>query len=46
SRLNNRRWCSMGDCGNRAKAKRHYLRTKQNPNAQSARANKAVRIKD
>ena len=46
SRLNNRRWCSMGDCGNRAKAKRHYLRKKQNPNAQSARANKAVRIKD
>ncbi|MBV9520983.1 MAG: ABATE domain-containing protein [Hyphomicrobiales bacterium] len=29
SRLNNRRWCSMGDCGNRAKARRHYLRKKQ-----------------
>lgn len=26
SRLNNRRWCSMGDCGNRAKARRHYRR--------------------
>lgn len=23
-----RRWCSMGDCGNRAKARRHYARTK------------------
>jgi predicted RNA-binding Zn ribbon-like protein len=22
-----RRWCSMQDCGNRAKARRHYLRT-------------------
>ncbi|MBV9566547.1 MAG: ABATE domain-containing protein [Hyphomicrobiales bacterium] len=29
SRLNNRRWCSMGDCGNRAKARRHYLRKKK-----------------
>jgi predicted RNA-binding Zn ribbon-like protein len=26
SRAQNRRWCSMGDCGNRAKAHRHYLR--------------------
>jgi predicted RNA-binding Zn ribbon-like protein len=26
SRLQNRRWCSMGDCGNRAKAHRHYRR--------------------
>lgn len=25
SRAQNRRWCSMGDCGNRAKARRHYL---------------------
>src|ERR1700730_18423720 len=24
SRAQNRRWCSMGDCGNRAKALRHY----------------------
>jgi predicted RNA-binding Zn ribbon-like protein len=29
SRLRNRRWCSMGDCGNRAKAHRHYDRTKR-----------------
>ena len=28
SRVQNRRWCSMGDCGNRAKARRHYLRHK------------------
>lgn len=26
SRGRPRRWCSMQDCGNRAKAKRHYLR--------------------
>jgi len=26
SRAQNRRWCSMGDCGNRAKALRHYHR--------------------
>jgi predicted RNA-binding Zn ribbon-like protein len=26
SRAQNRRWCSMGDCGNRAKAIRHYHR--------------------
>ena len=26
SRLQNRRWCSMGDCGNRAKARRHHER--------------------
>jgi predicted RNA-binding Zn ribbon-like protein len=24
-----RRWCSMQSCGNRAKAHRHYLRSKQ-----------------
>jgi predicted RNA-binding Zn ribbon-like protein len=29
SRAQNRRWCSMGDCGNRAKALRHYDRTKR-----------------
>ncbi|MBW9052451.1 CGNR zinc finger domain-containing protein [Rhizobium mesosinicum] len=28
SRAMNRRWCSMGDCGNRAKAKRHYQRSR------------------
>jgi predicted RNA-binding Zn ribbon-like protein len=26
SRAQNRRWCSMGDCGNRAKSRRHYRR--------------------
>ena len=26
SRAQNRRWCSMGDCGNRAKVLRHYRR--------------------
>jgi predicted RNA-binding Zn ribbon-like protein len=26
SRAQNRRWCSMGDCGNLAKARRHYRR--------------------
>jgi predicted RNA-binding Zn ribbon-like protein len=29
SRAGTRRWCSMGECGNRAKARRHYLRRKQ-----------------
>jgi predicted RNA-binding Zn ribbon-like protein len=28
SRNKSRRWCSMGSCGNRAKAKRHYQRAK------------------
>jgi len=28
SRAQNRRWCSMGDCGNRAKARRHYERVR------------------
>lgn len=28
SRTRNRRWCSMESCGNRAKARRHYRRTK------------------
>ncbi|NPV19441.1 CGNR zinc finger domain-containing protein [Bradyrhizobium aeschynomenes] len=27
SRLRNRRWCAMGDCGNVAKARRHRART-------------------
>ncbi len=27
SRNRSRRWCSMADCGNRAKAQRHYART-------------------
>ncbi len=29
SRNYSRRWCSMKDCGNRAKAHRHYLRKRQ-----------------
>jgi predicted RNA-binding Zn ribbon-like protein len=29
SRAQNRRWCSMGECGNRAKAHRHYQRTRE-----------------
>ena len=28
SRTGTRRWCSMGDCGNRAKARRHYERSR------------------
>jgi len=28
SRSQRRRWCSMGDCGNRAKARRHYQRVR------------------
>jgi predicted RNA-binding Zn ribbon-like protein len=28
SRNRSRRWCSMQDCGNRAKARRHYLRSR------------------
>jgi predicted RNA-binding Zn ribbon-like protein len=31
SRAQNRRWCSMGDCGNRAKASRHRARLRQSP---------------
>ena len=33
SRAQNRRWCSMGDCGNRAKVERHRARVKQIPAA-------------
>jgi predicted RNA-binding Zn ribbon-like protein len=29
SRAGRRRWCTMSSCGNRAKAKRHYHKTKQ-----------------
>jgi predicted RNA-binding Zn ribbon-like protein len=28
SRNGSRRWCSMKDCGNRAKARRHYRKVK------------------
>lgn len=32
SRRHNRKWCNMRDCGNRAKARRHYYRhRKRNP---------------
>jgi predicted RNA-binding Zn ribbon-like protein len=33
SRAQNRRWCSMGDCGNRAKAARHRARQRQHHHA-------------
>ena len=29
SRRGNRRWCSMKECGNRAKARRHYARLRE-----------------
>src|SRR4051812_15532896 len=29
SRAQNRRWCAMGDCGNRAKAQRHYNKVRR-----------------
>jgi predicted RNA-binding Zn ribbon-like protein len=29
SRNHSRRWCTMGDCGNRAKARRHYQRAQK-----------------
>ena len=29
SRAGKRRWCSMSSCGNRAKARRHYHRSKE-----------------
>jgi predicted RNA-binding Zn ribbon-like protein len=29
TRARTRRWCSMKDCGNRAKARRHYARSKE-----------------
>jgi predicted RNA-binding Zn ribbon-like protein len=28
TRAGTRRWCSMKDCGNKAKARRHYQRTR------------------
>jgi len=31
SKTNNRRWCDMRSCGNRAKARRHYAKTKLPP---------------
>jgi len=35
SRGGSRRWCSMSDCGNRAKARRHYARGKRGCGAAS-----------
>jgi predicted RNA-binding Zn ribbon-like protein len=35
SRAQNRRWCSMGNCGNLAKSRRHYHRATQAPAARS-----------
>ncbi|MEW5870807.1 MAG: CGNR zinc finger domain-containing protein [Chloroflexota bacterium] len=29
SKNRSRRWCDINDCGNRAKQRRHYRRTKQ-----------------
>jgi predicted RNA-binding Zn ribbon-like protein len=31
SRAGKRRWCSMSSCGNRAKARRHYHKVKEEP---------------
>jgi predicted RNA-binding Zn ribbon-like protein len=28
SKAGTRRWCDMSSCGNRAKSRRHYLKTK------------------
>jgi predicted RNA-binding Zn ribbon-like protein len=33
TRAHTRRWCSMKDCGNRAKARRHWARTKEEAEA-------------
>jgi predicted RNA-binding Zn ribbon-like protein len=33
TRAHTRRWCSMKDCGNRAKARRHWARTKKEAEA-------------
>ena len=30
SKTGTRRWCDMASCGNRAKSRRHYVRTKRN----------------
>ena len=37
SRGHTRRWCSMEDCGNRAKARRHYRRTQRGTEATARR---------
>jgi predicted RNA-binding Zn ribbon-like protein len=38
SKTNSRRWCDMQSCGNRAKAQRHYARSKQSPGHASRRS--------
>jgi len=38
SKTNSRRWCDMQSCGNRAKAQRHYARSKQSPGQASRRS--------
>jgi predicted RNA-binding Zn ribbon-like protein len=37
SRTHRRRWCDMKTCGNRAKARRHYQRTKRSKSKQPAK---------
>ena len=37
SRTGHRRWCSMADCGNRAKARRHYDRKRAVATTKSAK---------
>ena len=37
SKAGTRRWCNMASCGNRAKARRHYQRTRPRGEAGSAR---------
>ncbi len=36
SRNHSRRWCDMRDCGNRAKARRHYQRRRQPPGQETS----------
>jgi predicted RNA-binding Zn ribbon-like protein len=36
SRNHSRRWCAMKDCGNRAKARRHYRRQRKARQAEAA----------
>jgi predicted RNA-binding Zn ribbon-like protein len=38
SKTNSRRWCDMQSCGNRAKAQRHYAKSKQSPGHASRRS--------
>ena len=36
TRNRSRRWCSMASCGNRAKARRHYHRTRKRPTEEAS----------